>query len=72
MTLGKIRVIKSDTKETDALRLNDLARIHNLPFKKAGTKYIFEDFTAGGLRQALGFAEGYDRATSHWKAQTQD
>src|SRR5208283_3607376 len=26
--------------------------------------YIFEDFTAHGLKQALGFVEGYDRAAA--------
>jgi hypothetical protein len=48
-------------KETNILRLNDLAEQHGLTFKRVGNTYIFDDFTAHGLRQALGFAEGFDR-----------
>ena len=56
------RKLKRDSRETDALRLDDLAREHGLPFKRAGMVYRFEDYTAFGLDQALGYVEGYDRA----------
>src|SRR5258708_12070278 len=49
-------------KETDAVRLNDLAEQHGLSFRRVGMIYRFEDFTAYGLDQALGYAEGFDRA----------
>jgi hypothetical protein len=48
-------------QETDILRLNDLAEQHGLTFKRVGRLYIFDDFTAHGLRQALGYVEGFDR-----------
>jgi hypothetical protein len=51
-------------KESDTYRLNDLAKQHGLPFKRVGMIYSFEDFTAYGLDQALGYAEGFDRARS--------
>jgi hypothetical protein len=51
-------------KETDELRLNDLARQHGLTFKHVGSTYCFEDFTAYSLEQALGYVEGYDRAVN--------
>jgi hypothetical protein len=53
--------MKNSDKETDTLRLNDLAKQHRLTFKRVGSTYIFDDFTAHGLRQALGYAEGFDR-----------
>jgi hypothetical protein len=58
---------KNAFKEQDAMRLADLARSHNLPLRKSGIVYRFEDFTAYGLDQALGYAEGYDRAVDRWK-----
>ncbi len=51
-----------DDRETDILRLDDLAEQYGLTFQRRGSLYIFNDFIAHGLRQALGFAEGYDRA----------
>ena len=51
-------------KESDGYRLNDLAKQHGLTFKRTGMVYRFEDFTAYGLDQALGYAEGFDRAVS--------
>jgi hypothetical protein len=56
--------MKFDSKETDELRLNDLSQQYALPFKRLRSTYRFEDFTAHGLRQALGYVEGYDRAMS--------
>ena len=49
------------------MRLDDLSRLHDLPFRKAGMVYRFGDFAAYGLDQDLGFAEGYDRALERWK-----
>jgi hypothetical protein len=49
-------------EETDTYRLNDLAAQYGLTFKRVGNIYRFQDFNAHGLRQALGFAEGFDRA----------
>ena len=46
----------------DTLRLNDLAKQYGLTFRRIRSTYIFDDFTAHGLRQALGYVEGYDRA----------
>jgi hypothetical protein len=54
--------LRSAAKEQDAMRLDDLSQRLGLPFRKAGMIYRFEDFTAYGLDQALGYAEGYDRA----------
>lgn len=56
--------MRYNDKETDTLRLNDLAAQHGLAFRVVGSTYIFDEFTAHGLRQALGFVEGYDRAKS--------
>jgi hypothetical protein len=64
----RIRVIKSDFKASDRLRVNDLAQQYHLPFKKVGSIYRFEDFNAYGLDQALGFVEGYDRAARDFNA----
>ena len=69
---SKLTILKSDEQETDTLRLHDLSQLHDLPFKKVRSRYIFEEFIARGLKQALGFVEGYDRATYRWKAQTKD
>jgi hypothetical protein len=57
-----MQTIHSDDRETDRLRLNELASKHGLSFRKVGRTYIFDDFTAHGLKQALGFAEDFDRA----------
>ena len=54
--------MKYDDKETDTLRLNDVAKEHGLSFARHGSTFQFEDFTAHGLEQALGFVEGFDRA----------
>src|SRR5215831_1575771 len=54
--------MKFDSTETDTLRLKDLAKQHGLIFKRVGTSYRFDHFTAHGLTQALGFVEGFDRA----------
>jgi hypothetical protein len=51
-------------RDTDELRLQDLARAHDLTFKRKRSTYIFDEFTAHGLKQALGYVEGYDRAAS--------
>ncbi len=53
---------RAECKESDMARLNDLARQHGLAFKCVGMIYRFEDFTAYGLDQALGYVEGFDRA----------
>ncbi len=55
---------QTPTRETDELRLADLADRHRLPYLRERSTYVFEDFTAYGLRQALGYVEGYDRAMS--------
>jgi len=57
-----LQTISSSDEETDLLRLNDLARLHCLDFRKIRRTYVFEDYTAHGLKQALGFVEGFDRA----------
>lgn len=57
-----VQVLKSSELETDLQRLNDLVRQHGLHYRRVGSTYNFEDFTAHGLKQALGFAEGFDRA----------
>jgi hypothetical protein len=54
----------NDDRETDALRLNDLATEHGLSFRRVGSTYCFDEFTAHGLKQALGFVEGFNRATA--------
>jgi hypothetical protein len=58
--MKKIR--QYDFKESDTARLNDLAKQHGLSFRRAGMVYRFEDYTAYGLDQALGYVEGFDRA----------
>jgi hypothetical protein len=71
MTAHRPKHHAPNDRETDALRLNDLAREHGLTFKRVRSTYQFEDYTAHGLKQALGFAEGYDRAMKqkHRKAE---
>jgi hypothetical protein len=54
--------MKDDDTDTDTLRLNDLAKQYGLKFRRVRSTYQFDDFTAHGLKQALGFVEGYDRA----------
>ncbi len=56
--------LHTPTRETDELRLADLADYHRLPYRRDRSTYVFEDFTAHGLRQALGYVEGYDRTMS--------
>jgi hypothetical protein len=56
--------MKNDDTDTDTLRLADLAKRYGLRFRRVGSTYQFDDFTAHGLKQALGFVEGYDRAAS--------
>jgi hypothetical protein len=53
-----------DNRETDTLRLNDLAKEHGLVFTTSGATWFFDDysFRARSLGQALAFAEGFDRA----------
>jgi|GEM_PF-3178133 len=63
-----LQVLKSNDDDTDLLRLNDLAKQHGLRFCKVGRTYQFNDYTAHGLEQALGFAEGFNRAK--WQGQT--
>jgi hypothetical protein len=53
-----------DSKYSDQARLNDLAQQYGLAFKRTGMIYRFDDYTAFGLDQALGYVEGYDRAVS--------
>ncbi len=64
--------IKFDSRESDALRLEDLAREHGLTFKRVGMVYMFEDFNAYGLDQALGYAEGFDRAMATCRGKSTD
>jgi len=59
-----VRVLEPNDQETDNLRLLDLAKQYGLRFVKCGTTCDFDDFTAHGLKQALGYAEGFDRARS--------
>jgi hypothetical protein len=66
------RTRNHEFKESDTARLNDLARQHGLPFERVGMIYIFEDFTAYGLDQALGYLEGYDRAMAACRAESAD
>jgi hypothetical protein len=53
--------------DTDTLRLNDLAKQYGLKFRRGKSTYGFEDFTAHGFNQALGFVEGYDRAAVEYR-----
>jgi hypothetical protein len=57
-----VKRIRKHEFKSDTARLNDLARQHGLPFKRVGMVYRFEDYTAYGLDQALGYVEGFDRA----------
>ena len=56
------RIRKYDSKESDTARLHDLAQQYGLHFRRSGMVYRFEDYTACGLDQALGYVEGFDRA----------
>ena len=56
------QAMKSTDQNTDLLRLNDLVKKHGLHYRRVRNTYSFDDFTAHGLNQALGFAEGFDRA----------
>jgi hypothetical protein len=59
---GRPVAMKNGDTDSDALRLNDLAKQYGLECRRVGSTYQFDDFTAHGLKQALGFVEGYDRA----------
>jgi hypothetical protein len=59
-------------KESDALRLEDLAKTHGLTIKRTGMVYRFEDYNAFGLDEALGYAEGYDRAMATCRRKSTD
>ena len=52
---------------SDPLRLDDLAEQYGLTFRRVGSTYQFDDFTAHGFNQALGFVEGYDRAAVKYR-----
>ena len=66
------RIMKRECKESDAARLNDLATQHRLPFKRVGMTFRFEDYTAYGLDQALGYVEGFDRAMATIRSESTD
>jgi hypothetical protein len=51
-------------RETDENRIADLARAHDLIFRRKGSSYVFKDFTAHGYRQALGYVEGFAAAAN--------
>src|SRR6516162_664824 len=57
--------------ESDTLRLHDLAGEHGLTFEHEGDTYRFDGYTAYSLPQALGYAEGVDRAR-HYTPPTDD
>ena len=70
-----LKVLKSSEQDTDLMRLEDLVREHGLTYRKHGKEsYYFDDrtgeealsdgciFIARGLREALAFTEGFDRA----------
>jgi hypothetical protein len=71
-----MQVLESNELDTDLLRLNDLVKQHGISCRTNGTSYQFDDrvgaeaftdgdiYTARGLREALAFAEGFDRARS--------
>jgi hypothetical protein len=66
------RIRRLEFKESDNARQNDLARQHGLAFKRVGMIYRFEDYTAYGLDQALGYVEGFDRAIAAGRAESAD
>jgi hypothetical protein len=66
------KYVGTGEEETDTFRLNDLAKEHGLTLRRVGSTYKFDDFNAHGLRQALGFAEGFDRAMASRSAQQLD
>ena len=53
---------EDDSEESDLARLNDLAEQHGLTLEKMDHTYLIDGFAANGLPQALGYAEGVDRA----------
>jgi len=75
-----MQVLESNELDTDLLRLNDLVRQHGLTCRANGESYQFDDrvgseafkdgyiYTARGLREALSFAEGFDRAAQRMAA----
>jgi hypothetical protein len=58
--------IVTSFKKSEKVRLKHLARQHGLTFKRFGSTHCFEDFSAHGLQQALGYVEGYDRALNRF------
>jgi hypothetical protein len=62
-----LRVLERNDVETDLIRLEDLVKHHDLRLRRVRTTYMFDDYTAHGLKQALGFAEGYDRAMQRFQ-----
>jgi hypothetical protein len=66
------KYVGTGEEETDTFRLNDLAKEHGLTFRRVGSTYKFDDFNAHGLRQALGYAEGFDRAIASRPVQQLD
>lgn len=71
-----LHVIESNELDSNLLRLRDLVQKHRLSYRFVGGTYYFDDrigatafadgciYTARGLREALAFAEGFDRAKS--------
>jgi hypothetical protein len=57
-------ISKTESKESDAARLLDLAQQHGLHFKRSGMVYRFEDYNAYGLDQALGYVAAM---TGRWQ-----
>lgn len=49
-------------EDSDYWRFEGLVEQYGLKFERFNSRYVFDDFTADGFRQALGYAEGYDRA----------
>jgi hypothetical protein len=66
------KYVGTGEEETDTFRLNHLVKEHGLTFKRICITYIFTYFNVNGLRQALGFAEGFDRAIASSPAQQLD
>jgi hypothetical protein len=66
------RIMRNEFKESDAARLHDLAQQHGLHFRRNGMVYRFEDYTAYGLDQALGYVEGFDWAMAASRTESVD
>ena len=63
-TAKVLRVVGSTEAEQDQMRLDDLVQQYGLSCRATGKRFRFEEeeFTARNLREALAFAEGFDRA----------